>query len=348
MAAIVLGLFGGTTALFLAGLHPFGERMYHFTVALPSEWERSPFHSIQRFVLVSFLFVPFAWLGAIVFTVRQTSWIDRLRHPTGFLIATTTITCLYTVAATGSSNNHYIPLFVLLEAAAVLGAWRIASEGPPRWLFATTILTALVGCLVAAAAAWKNEGHPLPLFVAPVLVVAAVLGWFIERRFNRPRAWAALLLGGQFAASFYLPWDYFPPNGWRSTLEEFRAEIRRLAPDVAWPDYGTVPLALAGTSVQRFPSWVVLEDVTRARVPRPADIRPFRDRMSARPPQWLITCTPLDSIPIWQEYTKEYALEVDHRVRFAGLLQLCRHWYGERSFPRFVYRRSANPQHSEN
>jgi hypothetical protein len=315
--------------------------MGHFTLGVPSGWERSLFHSVQRFVLVSFLFVPFAWLATFAFAFCDGVARDKFRNPFVFLVATTSLTCLYTMAATGSSNNHYIPLFALLEATTVLGTWRIAREGPPRWLVPALVMVTLFGCLVAAAAAWKNEGHPLPLFVAPVLIVAAALGWWIRGR-AQAETWALLLLAGQFAASFYLPWDYFPPSDWRTALADFRGELIRLKFDVAWPDYGAVPTALTGMPIHRYPSWVVLEDVARTQHADAADLAPFREQLTARPPAWIVSGEPLESIPVWQEFAKGYTLETDYGSRFASLPQLARHWYGAKIFPRFLYRRSPD------
>lgn len=342
VAAPMFLLYALTTGLFISGFHPFGDRAFHYTIGVPSGWEHAYFSSIQRFILVTFLFVPFAWLAAGCYAFREGFNLRAFRRPLPFAIATTAVTCLYTVSASGSSNNHYIPLFTFLEATAVLGIWKILKDGPPRLLPSAMIVAAVCGCIVAAGAAWKNEGHSLPLFVAPLLVVAAVVGWALIRRFNSPQWWGWVLLVGQFAASFYLPWNYWPPSSWRTALAEFQSEMLDLDYDVAWPDYGAIPAAFAGGSIHRFPSWVVLEDVTRGRHPDPLDIEPFRERLMKNPPKWLITASPLETIPVWMDSAKDYVLETDYSTRFADLPQLDRHWFGDKIFPRFLYRRAAN------
>jgi hypothetical protein len=340
--AAALLLYAATTALFLSGLHPFGERMFHFTFGLPSGWERTYVGSAERMVLVCFLFVPFAGLASACYAFRDGFRWSVLRQPLVFAVATTAVTCLYTVAATGSSNNHYIPFFTLLEATAVLGVWRIAKSGPPRWLLPAAIAAAIGGCIVAVGADRVNEGHhPLPLFVAPVSLVVAISAWMVQR-LNLARLSGPLLLVGQLAASFYLPWDYWPPRGWQPVLTDFQEELRRLDFDVTWPDYGSIPFSFAGGTVRHAPSWVVLEDVARTRHSDPEDMKPFRRRMAERPPKWLVTAGPLQDIPVWQEYAKSYVLESDYGSRFEALRQLDRHWYGSKIFPRFLYRHAAN------
>lgn len=330
----------GLTALVSVGIgdRVFGPEMLRFTLAVPSGWDRSPFHSMERFAFVSFLFTPFAWLLAACFVFRDGVGFGALRQPLAFAIAASSVVCLYTVSAAGSSNNHYIPLFALLEAAAVLGAWEVARKGPPGWLLPATAVTAGVGCVVAAGAAWVNEGHPLPLFVAPLLVVAVLAGWYAERRLKRPHYWAAVLLAGQFAASLYAPWDYWPPRGWQAAVADFQSELHTLRHDVAWPDYGNVPTSLTGSPIRRFPSWVVLEDVDRSRKSRGDELKPFRSRIDENPPQWLVTSMRLDEIPVWKDFLGDYELARDYSSRFAALTQLDRHWYGSRSYPRYLYR----------
>ena len=325
-------------SLFLFGNSLFGEHFNQFTFLIPSGWERSWFHSTERLVLVSFLFVPFAWMGVACLAFKDgVSWKAFLQ-PLPFAILTTTLICLYTVSATGSSNNHYIPLFSLLEATAVLGCLHIARHGPPRWLMPLAIATAFASVVVAGGAAVVNEGHPIPWFVSPLLVVAAGLGWYCERRLKRPKFWAAILLSGQFAASFYMPWDYWPSSEWRSALADFRTELRRLDYDVAWPDYGAIPLALTGERIHRFPSWVALEDLSRTRHVGQQWLGPFRDRLETTPPKWLITCDKLEGIPVWMKAAGRFSLEKDYAERFKSLPQLDRHWYGSRIYPRYLYR----------
>jgi len=341
-------VFALTAILYSVGLavffgsSVFGERTFHFTVEVPGGWDRSYVSSIQRFVLVTFLFVPFAWLASGVFAFRDGVRFGALRNALPYLIATTAATCLYTVAATGSSNNHYIPLFSLLEVAAALGTIRILAAGPPPWLPRATAVAGALGVLVAVAAAWKNEdGHPLPLYVAGLLVGVGLLGWLIRKRLGRRELWAAMLLGGQFGASFYLPWDYFPPPRWREALADFRREPE-YSNTFAWPDYGAIPTTFGDRAYLCFPSWVALEDVTRSRRADPRDIAPFHERMKD-PPKWLITCDKLESIPVWREHATAYQFFRSFGSDFAALPQLCRHWYGGRIYPRFLYRRSENP-----
>jgi hypothetical protein len=327
-------------SLFLFGNSLFGQFFNQFTFLIPSGWERSWFHSFERLVLVSFLFVPFAWLGAATFAFKDGVRWQAFKQPLPFAILTTTLICLYTVSATGSSNNHYIPLFSLLEATAVLGCLHIAQHGPPRWFMPLAIATAIASVIVAGGAAMVNEGHPIPWFVSPLLVIGAGIGWYCERRLSRPKWWAAILLSGQFAASFYLPWDYWPPSDWRAAHADFRSELRRLDFDVAWPDYGAIPIAMTGERIHRFPSWVALEDLNRSRNVPPDWLKVFRNRLTTAPPKWLIAADKLADIPVWKEFAAQYSLENDYEDRFKSLLQLDRHWYGSRSYPRYLYRRA--------
>lgn len=325
-------------SLFLFGNSLFGTFFNQFTFLIPSGWERSWFHSFERLVLVSFLFVPFAWMGAACHAFKDGVKLKAFLQPLPFAILTTTLICLYTVSATGSSNNHYIPLFSLLEATAVLGCLHIAEHGPPRWLMPLAIATAFASVIVAGGAALINEGHPLPWFVSPLLVVAALVGWYSERRINRPKWWAAILLSGQFAASFYLPWDYWPPSDWRAAVVDFQSELQRLDFDVAWPDYGAIPVTLTGERIHRFPSWVALEDLSRSRQVHPEWLLIFPRRLEYAPPKWLITADKLTDIPVWKDSAALYSLEKDYGDRFRSLQQLDRHWFGSRIYPRYLYR----------
>ena len=115
--------------------------------------------------------------------------------------------------------------------------------------------------------------------------------------------------------------------------------MKRLEFDVAWPDYGAIPTSFAGGKIHRFPSWVVLEDVTRGRNLDPADVSPFRERLMKQPPKWVIAADSIESIPVWQEYSKQFTLEIDYGNRFESLPQLDRHWYGSKIYPRYLYRR---------
>jgi hypothetical protein len=345
--AVVAVLLWGAAAfiVLILGNRLFGGRMTHFTVEVPSHWGRSFLHSFERFVLVSFLFVPFCWIGAACYALRGGVRLRSFADPFAFLITTASGVCLFTVATSGSSNNHYIPLFSLLEATMVLGCLRIWREGPPRWLLPLVITSAICGTIVEVGAVAVNEGqHPLPLFAAPLLIVAAVAGWVVERRLMKPNWWAGVILVGQFAVSFYQPWSYWPPADWQIVLEDFRKETSRFEGDIAWPDYGAIPTAFTERPFQRFPSWVVLEDVTRTDVPSKRDFEPFRSRMQNRPPKWLIASDRLEFIPVWTEYKDRYFLEIDYESRFQSLRQLNRHWFGSLTHPRYLYRFKAGPQ----
>jgi hypothetical protein len=46
----------------------------------------------------------------------------------------------------------------------------------------------------------------------------------------------------------------------------------------------------------------------------------------------------LDEIPVWKDFLGDYELARDYGPRFAALVQLDRHWYGSRSYPRYLYR----------
>jgi hypothetical protein len=339
---VVALLFGGSLALFLTGLHPFGPKMFHYTVEVPGGWDRSLGNSLQRFVLVSFLYVPFAWLAFAVYALRN-GWSARLlRDPLNFAILTAAATCLYTVSASGSSNNHYIPLFSLLEVAVVVSAVHMAEVGRPRWLAGVLVGTALSAGIVAVGAMWKNEGHIIPWFVAAVLGAAAIVGFLIEYRHPWRTHWSSLLVIGQFAASAYLPWSYCPPAGWKAAVVDLQAEVTSLPGQVAWPEYGYVPAVFTGTHSERFPSWVVLEDLERSTNARPEELQHFLLMLRKHPPVWLITSTPLKDIPVWNHFEDQYQLQTDYQYRFAALPQLASHWFGTRSYPKLLYRLRHN------
>jgi 4-amino-4-deoxy-L-arabinose transferase-like glycosyltransferase len=327
-------LLAGPTA-FWTGEFWLGDHFRFFTLDMPAGWERSWRHSIQRMAFVLAMFVPFALVLAVQFARSRRSLLRWHRQPFVWAAATALVACLYTVSATGSANNHYIPAFAMLDLLAVLGAAELAEIRTDR------ILDAAVACACAAClgmyvvAANLTEGHPLPAH-APIVAVALSVVWLTANYLQSPTwVFPIVLLVGQFAVNAYRLPDFLPDPKFGAAVADFRREIRRLDGDVVWSAYGYVPQSLSETTMRRSPSWVTLEDLSRTSAKRNG-IQLAVPESNAK---HLLSDDPIESVPVWDKRADRWVLVEDFGTRFSGLRQIAVHWFGGRSYPRYLYRK---------
>ena len=336
---------------FVAALAAFGPGVWwaagrvwpefrHFTFNVPSGWERKWGASAGRFAYLAAVEVPFAAALAIA----TASW--RRPSALGWFVGTSCVANLFTMSAAGSSNNHYIPTVAGLCVLAVVAAQRAAERPATRlpWLLGGGFVAAL-GMTAFAARKFPEHLHAIPLYAPFRAAALGGLAWAIVRRTRPEAAWPAAALAAQFGVALCNPRIYAGDGGDRSrpALASFG---RTVSPDgrTAWIDYGSAPLPSAWGTFGRWPSWVVLEDVSRAGVGT-EDLEPFRAAMRRNPPPRLLSANcDLPEVPGWREFAGLYGPPEDFGSRYAACRQIAVHWYSDQFHPRYLFHLRKAPE----
>lgn len=347
--SLVLGMIlGGPVAYWFLGQY-LGDGFFYHTLTVPGRWERSVVFSLRRNAFVLFCYIPYVCVLSAYYVAAVTTWRPFRTTALAWFTVTAFLVTAFTLMASGSSNNHYIPFMAILCVTAALGAQQLSLGTQPKRLIAMLLVIA-VGSIALIGASTKVYGvqYRIPLFAGVVTLVVPLL-YLLLSRFSTARSGgraAAVLIVGQLVLCFYLPNDYLESPGYREDIDRLQEELAGIDGEIVWPLYGNVPATLTGVKLLPMPSRVIIQDVERQQGVESEvekELAPLRDRLRNSDGIYVLSTNELRR-STWNHVPGEFELIRDYGDAFSAAKQITRHWFdwGTNSYPRYLYRWHPN------
>jgi 4-amino-4-deoxy-L-arabinose transferase-like glycosyltransferase len=339
-------LIGGPVSYLLLG-RLLGDGFFLHTFVIPGRWEHGVWFGVRRSVFILACTIPFSTLLTAFHLKNAVRWHERRIAPLAWFALSTLFSATFTMTSSASSNNHYIPLIAVFAATAGAGFHALAtSQSPTRLGGLLSGLTLVTGISTYVALKAYDNHH---ISQAPPFVAAGVtIGYFLVRYLSSQASvlrasGAALLVIGQFGASFYNPGDFLPVKGYQEELIQLQAEIAKHHGRVIWIPYGYVPASLTGIKILSTPSCVATDDIERQKTSPEkiqSELQAWGARFNSLSDVYILSHTVPDHIPACGAFTKGLKLVEDFGDKFSAVRQITFHWYSGGEYPRYLYVKS--------